>query len=168
MSGKRGGTWMDNPHDEVSWFSAAVRIEEAGITLYTRLLSLLLDGGKAQEEIEYLLEQENYHRAWFERALAAGRRTGSGAHGSGSAGNVMPDTAEASRELELTLSGLLSGGIPQNAREALALGREVERETIRFYERCIASVPAGAKREELRRILAEEKEHYQRLNLLLE
>lgn len=151
-----------------SWFAAAVRIEEAGINLYTRLLSLLRDGGKAQEEIEYLLEQENYHRAWFEGALAAERRTGSEGRGSGSTGEAMSDAAEVSRELERTLCGLLSGRIPQTSREALTLGREVERETIRFYERFLAVVPAGVKREELHRILSEEKEHFQRLNLLLE
>lgn len=161
---------MEDPRGDASWFSAAVRIEEAGINLYTRLLSLLHDGGKAQEEIEYLLEQENYHRAWFERALTAQRRAVDAARGSGSTVDVdaMTDAAEVPRELERTLSGLLSGLIPRTSREALTLGREFERETIRFYERLLAAAPADVKREELRRILAEEKEHFQRLNLLLE
>ncbi len=167
---------MAEKENNRNWFAVAVRIEEMGIELYARLLALLEDGSRAQEDVSYLLEQENYHRAWFEGRMREFEERGAAGTPDTRTAGAMPGPRAAAdstaglvpAELERELEAILSGRLPETAREALLLGARVERETIRFYDDILSSLSGKEERKALGKIIDEEREHYQRINLLLE
>lgn len=140
-------------------YEKAVKIEEAGIALYSRLVALLPDGSQEQEEIEFLLEQETYHRSFYEEEMEkyppARDREGE---------DKLSGTEKVLEEVEAALSR----GTPGSAREALLLGIKLEKGSIAYFQRLSKNAPPGYLKKTIKRILQEEKEHLQRLNLLLE
>lgn len=140
-------------------YKKAVEIEEAGIALYSRLVALLPDGSREQEEIEFLLEQETYHRSFYEEEMEKYPAVHDAeAEDNQSGTEIVLEEVEAA----------LSSGIPGSAREALLLGVKLEKGSIAYFQRLSKNAPPGYIKKAIKRILQEEKEHLQRLNLLLE
>lgn len=144
--------------DNSPGFALAVLIEEAGIALYSRIVALLPDGSREQEEIEYLLQQETYHRSFYERLMEK----------TGEEFNPAVDHKTAVESVLKSVSSVLEKGLPVSSREALLVGAELERGSILYFSELLKKLPPGETRNRVKKIISEEKDHLQRINLLLD
>ena len=144
------------PIEEVYQF--AVTIEQSGFDFYNRLIEAS-DNTRVKNELKFLRDEEAEHKAFFQGEL---RKKGKGevALGSGLTG-ILQD------EFLKPMDEFYRAKKIAKAEEALRFGMAVEQKTIDFYAdlRRQSKDPGLAK--DLDAVIAEEKRHKQKLNIIL-
>jgi rubrerythrin len=144
------------PIEEV--YQLAVAIEQGGFDFYEKLIQAS-DNTRVKNELKFLRDEEARHKAFFQGELA---KKGKAEAAPG------PELAAAlEREFLRPMEEFYRGAKVGNTREALRFGLELEQKTIDFYGdlRRQAGDPAFLKG--LDEIVAEEKKHKQKLNIIL-
>jgi rubrerythrin len=144
------------PIEELYGF--AVAIEQSGFEFYEKLIQAS-DNTRVRNELKFLRDEEAQHKAFFQGEL--GRKDKAQAPiGPGLAGVLQEEFVrpmdEFYREAKVA-----------NTREALRFGIALEQKTIEFYGDLRRQSKDLAFLKDLERIIAEEKKHKQKLNIIL-
>jgi rubrerythrin len=140
----------------------AIRIEENGEAVYRRAAERVKDGEIAAL-LGWMADEEATHAAWF-----AARLTDL------TADPASPFMAEMTREVLADLVGNRAFSLDDsdlssmdNVAAVLKTALEFEEDTVTFYEILAPFVTSEEAREHLRRIVAEERRHIDKLTALL-
>ena len=142
--------------DEVYQF--AVAIEQGGFDFYEKLIQAS-DNTRVKNELKFLRDEEAQHKAFFQGEL---RKQGQGEAALGPGlDKVLQE--EFVRPMEEFYRGAKVG----KTAEALRFGIAVEQKTIDFYGDLRKQSQDEAFLKDLDAIIAEEKKHKQKLNIIL-
>ncbi|NPV92303.1 MAG: ferritin family protein [Firmicutes bacterium] len=142
----------------------AVLMEERGAKFYSTLESKAGNPG-VKEMMHRLAEEEKHHSRQFTRLLSeAGALVNLGIS---SETRVYLDSLQGKDFFrDFSLTGSVE--VPDNPKEAIALGIEAEKNSILFYHELYQSLPAGEARDAVGKLLREEKLHLVELREYIE
>ena len=136
----------------------AVQLERNGERIYRSALDNVKDAGLKQL-LEWMADEENRHAKWFSalrgqsvilednEALKAMNRS--------LVDDFLGDQAFSLKDVDFS--------VVRNINELLAVFIEFEKDTILFYDILVAFMPDEQARENIRRIIAEEETHVEKL-----
>lgn len=142
--------------EEVYQFAA--EIEQGGFDFYGRLIEAS-DNTRVKNELKFLRDEEAEHKAFF---LGELKKKGKAA---GKLGAGLEELLQ--KEFIRPLEEFYRAGKITKTVEALRFGMQVEQKTIDFYGDLDRQAQDAGFRRELAAIIAEEKKHKQKLNLIL-
>jgi len=142
--------------EEVYQFAA--EIEQGGFDFYGRLIEAS-DNTRVKNELKFLRDEEAQHKAFF---LGELKKKGKAA---GKLGAGLEELLQ--RQFIRPLEEFYQAGKITKTVEALRFGMQVEQKTIDFYGELDKLAQDAGFRRELAAIIAEEKKHKQKLNLIL-
>lgn len=140
-------------------YGLAMKIEKDGYTLYQRAIEIT-DNNRAKEDLIFLRDQENGHKAFFEKLLKE-------------TGREYTENKDSALYLwaEENLIGpvrtILENKAPENYQEALSLGLKLEDKSIQFYKELKKASETKETRKAIKKIISEEKRHIKFLNAVL-
>jgi rubrerythrin len=144
------------PIEEVYQF--AVAIEQGGFEFYEKLIQAT-DNPRVKNELKFLRDEEAQHKAFFQGEL---RKKGRAEMALG------PGLAAAQEEeFVRPMDQFYREAKVSNTREALRFGIVLEQKTIDFYGDLRRQSKDPAFLKDLDQIVAEEKKHKQKLNIVL-
>lgn len=135
----------------------ALGLERAGVAFYERCLAEDTAPG-ARREFEFLLQEERRHVAYFEEKLQS-TTAGGNAHPTENPDIMKEVLGPLQDSLKRTFS---------SPREVLLIGAELEKRAIDFYSDLVHSTDENQVKKDLKKILSEERRHFQKINLLLQ
>jgi len=144
------------PIDEVYQF--AVSIEQGGFEFYEKLIQAT-DNTRVKNELKFLRDEEARHKAFFQEQLRTKGRAET-ALGSGLAGVLQ-------EEFVRPMDDFYRSAKVGNTVEALRFGIALEQKTIDFYTDLRRQAKDPAFLKDLDAVIAEEKKHKQKLNIIL-
>lgn len=133
----------------------ALALEKAGTEFYSTCIKEVPDP-RIKGEFEFLRDEELRHMRYFEQKLQS-REKNAETPGPGGITEILGP-----------LEARLAKGAVGSPREALSLGAELEKRAIDFYTGLAEKAEDEETRRDIRKILSEERRHFQKLNLLLE
>ena len=144
------------PIDEVYQF--AVSIEQGGFEFYEKLIQAT-DNTRVKNELKFLRDEEARHKAFFQEELRKKGRA-EAALGSALAGVLQ-------EEFVRPMDDFYRSAKISNTVEALRFGIALEQKTIDFYTDLRRQAKDPAFLKDLDAVIAEEKKHKQKLNIIL-
>ncbi|MGO9308367.1 MAG: hypothetical protein ACLQDL_05020 [Spirochaetia bacterium] len=138
-------------------FELAALVEQSGFDFYARL-SARADELRVKNELKSLRDEEALHRAWFLDQL---RQRGS--FPTGSVAPALRTTLE--KEFIEPVDRIFASADIRDGDKTLRLGAALEEKSIDLYD-CMRPVFAPPERMALDRIIAQEKEHQRKLQLM--
>jgi rubrerythrin len=144
------------PIEEVYQF--AVAIEQGGFEFYEKLIQAS-DNTRVKNELKFLRDEEAQHKAFFQGELR-GKGKAEAALGSGLAGVLQEEFVQ-------PMDRFYREAKVGSTREALRFGIALEQKTIEFYGDLRRQSKDLAFLKDQERIIAEEKKHKQKLNIIL-
>ncbi len=144
------------PIEEVYQF--AVAIEQGGFEFYEKLIQAS-DNTRVKNELKFLRDEEAQHKAFFQGELRKKGRAET-ALGPGLAGVLQ-------EEFVRPMDEFYRAAKVSNTVEALRFGIALEQKTIDFYGDLRRQAKDPAFLKDLDAIIAEEKKHKQKLNIIL-
>lgn len=158
---EKGGKLVVVDFDEFDALRIACKIEKDGIEFYGQLASSVAKR-EVRKTLEFLLGEEKKHLAFFEESLQQLR-------------DKKEDEGEEDDLLPAMDYGMFSAypnateleNILSDMQKAIRLGIMVEDKSIQFYEACRDKVSGPGAKEEVARIIEEEKNHKAMFKALL-
>jgi rubrerythrin len=144
------------PIEEVYRF--AVDIEQGGFDFYEKLIQAS-DNTRVKNELKFLRDEEARHKAFFQGELAKKGRA-EAALGPGLAGLLQEEFIRPMEEFYRSAK-------VSSTSEALRFGIALEQKTIDFYGELRKQSKDRAFLKDLDEIVAEEKRHKRKLNIIL-
>jgi rubrerythrin len=144
------------PIEELYQFAATV--EQGGFDFYEKLIQAS-DNTRVTNELKYLRDEEAQHKAFF---LGELRKKG---RGEAALGSGLEKVLQ--EEFLRPMEEFYRGARPGKTAEALRFGIAVEQKTIDFYGELRKQSRDEAFLKDLEAIIAEEKKHKQKLNIIL-
>lgn len=150
---EKAGKLVVTDFDEFDAFRIAGKIEKDGIEFYGQLASSVKKG-KVKEALEFLLGEEKKHLIFFEDSLQRLR-------------NEKEDSGEEDDLLTTMDYGTFSAypnateldAVLDDMSKAMRLGIAIENKSVEFYGFCLNKVSGQSAKNELGRIIEEEKKH---------
>ena len=157
MAGKT--SWDLSKFQVEDVFRMAVAVEQGGIDLYDRIIEAS-DKAQIRNELKYLREEEVRHKDFFLRQLPGGTNAEQAPLGS-----ELGELLEA--EFLVPMEELYSGGKIRNSSQALRFGVLLEQRTVELYTALRQQRHDPEFQKNLDLVIAEERRHKEKLNLLL-
>jgi len=144
------------PIEEIYQFATA--IEQGGFDFYEKLIAAS-DNTRVKNELKFLRDEEAQHKAFFQGELRKKGKTDV-ALGSGLAGVLQAEFVK-------PMDDFYQAGKITRTADALRFGMAVEQKTIDFYGDLRRQSQDPVFQKDLDAVIAEEKKHKQKLNIIL-
>lgn len=150
---EKGGKFVIVDFNELEAYKIAIKIEKDGIDFYKKIF-VNMQSKEIKEKLEFLLNEEREHLKFFEECLFnAGQHIEDGFQEDDLLNYMDYGIFKPLKDLKKMAKKI------DDIKKALRLGIAVEEKSIRFYEFCRDKVSLSGTKDELKNIIAQEKQH---------
>jgi rubrerythrin len=136
-------------------YSIAITIEDEGYNFYSKLIENT-DDKRVKNELQYLRDEEQKHKELFQNML---KKRGSGMVGC--------SDEKINTWVEDEVLKPLKDNLPESGKDALKLGKELEKQVVDFLNEIKEAEDDEENRAALDTVIEEEKKHLKKLNIIL-